>query len=341
MTTGDLLDAVLQYYLNQGSSTVIQDSALRRRAWFASTRVAKRVFNAAPNWWRKGDSSVVLTAGVGTMPLDFADMGTQGQIYVSGVLYRALVYRPPDWMKFQIQNNVQTGQPWAYSLYSQESIGTPKILCWPQDGSTILLKAYDKKTPELIDHPLSPNVAVGAVGALTGAYSYKVTFVTASGETEGGFVSANVSPVAQKIEVSDIPTWWGRTVTSRKLYRTAAGGLQHKLVATIADNLTTTYSDNNLDGTLGVNVPLPDAAVSGLEVFPSEFHESALYEGMEFLMARSQGDNRDLRFSAEWDRQVQRLWEETQQGQGDLKAFPPFPGGMSGHPVWSRFGVPS
>lgn len=341
MTTGELIDAVLEYYLNQGSPLVTQDSAQRKKAWFNATRVAKRVFNAAPNWWRKADGSVVLTSGVGSMPSDFADMGTEGRIYVSGVLYRPLVYRPPDWMKFQIQNNVQTGQPWAYSLYDQTSVGLPKILCWPQDNSTLLLKAYDRKTPELIDHPLSATVAVGAAGALTGTYSYKVTFVTALGETEGGYVSANVSPVAQKIEVTGIPTWWGRTVTARKLYRTAAGGVQHKLVTTISDNLTTTFSDNTVDGSLGADVPLPAAAVTGLQVFPDEFHESSLYQGLEFLMSRSQGDGRDIRFSAEWDRYVQRLWEETQQGQGELNAFPAFPGGVSGHPVWSKWGIPS
>lgn len=341
MTCGELIDAVLEYYLNQGSPTVTQDTAQRKKAWFNATRVAKRVFKSAPHWWKKTNASVVLTAGVGTMPSDFGSMGTEGHIYVSGVLYRPLVYRPPDWMEFQIQNNIQTGQPWAYSLHDQTSVGIPKIQTWPQDNSTLLIRSYDRTTPELIDHPLSATVATGAAGALTGVYSYKVTFVTASGETEGGYVSANVTATAQKIEVSGIPTWWGRTVTSRKLYRTAAGGVQHKLVTTLSDNLTTTFSDNTVDGSLGVNVPLPAAAVTGLEVFPSEFHEDALYQGLEFLMARSQGDGRDIRFSAEWDRYVQRLWEETQQGQAELHAFPAFPGGVSGHPVWSKWGIPS
>jgi hypothetical protein len=341
VTTGELIDAVLEFYLNQGSPTVTQDSRQRKKAWFNATRVAKRVFDSAPYWYRKADSTVVLTSGVGTMPSDFASMGTEGQIYVSGVLYRPLVYRPPDWMKFQIQNNVQTGQPWAYSLYDQTSVGVPKILCWPQDNSTILVKVYDRKTPELIDHPLAPNVVIGAAGLLTGVYSYKVTFVTSAGETEGGYVSANITAATQKIEVSDIPTWWGRTVTSRKLYRTAAGGVQHKLVATISDNLTTTFSDNVIDGSLGADVPLPAAAVTGLQVFPDQFHESAIYQGIEFYMSRSQGDGRDIRFSAEWDRFVQRLWEEHQQGQAEIKAFPPFPGGVAGHPVWSRWSPPS
>lgn len=341
MTTGELIDAVLEYYVNQGSPTVSQDARQRKKAWFAATRVAKRVFKSAPHWWKKADGTVSLTAGVGTMPSDFGAMGTEGQIYVSGVLYRPLSYRPPDWMKFQIKNNVQSGLPWAYSLYNETSLGIPQIITWPQDNSTLLLFAYDKLTPELIDHPLAPNVAVGAATGLTGTYSYKVTFVTAAGETEGGYVSQDVTVANQKINVTDIPTWWGRTVTGRNLYRTAAGGLQHKLVTQINDNLTTTFTDNVADGALGVNVPLPASAITGLQIFPADFHEDALYQGLEFLMARGQGDGRDTRFSAEWDRYVQRLWEETQQGQMDTKGMPPFPGGVSGHPVWSRWSPPS
>jgi hypothetical protein len=44
-------------------------------------------------------------------------------------------------------------------------------------------------------------------------------------------------------------------VTSRKVYRTAAGGSQLKLLATIANNTATTYTDTTADASLGVNIP--------------------------------------------------------------------------------------
>lgn len=50
------------------------------------------------------------------------------------------------------------------------------------------------------------------------------------------------------------------SVTSRKIYRTTAGGSQLKLLATIADNTTTTYQDNIADGSLGANVPTSDTS---------------------------------------------------------------------------------
>ncbi|HYM22527.1 MAG TPA: hypothetical protein VEU08_04950, partial [Vicinamibacterales bacterium] len=49
-------------------------------------------------------------------------------------------------------------------------------------------------------------------------------------------------------------------VTSRKVYRTTAGGAQLKLVATIADNTTTTYTDSTADSGLGANVPTSDTS---------------------------------------------------------------------------------
>jgi hypothetical protein len=49
-------------------------------------------------------------------------------------------------------------------------------------------------------------------------------------------------------------------VTSRKLYRTAVGGSQLKLLTTIADNVTTTYTDSTADASLGANAPTSDAS---------------------------------------------------------------------------------
>lgn len=91
-----------------------------------------------------------------------------------------------------------------------------------------------------------------------GAHRYRVTFVTADGETEGGTVSAAVTvadkTVNGKISLTAIPVG-GALVTSRRLYRTAAGGTEYLLLATIADNATTTYTDNIADASLGAGAP--------------------------------------------------------------------------------------
>ena len=48
MTEGELVDAGLQFYLNQGSSSVVQDADQRKKAWFYTTKVAKRLWDSAP-----------------------------------------------------------------------------------------------------------------------------------------------------------------------------------------------------------------------------------------------------------------------------------------------------
>lgn len=55
---------------------------------------------------------------------------------------------------------------------------------------------------------------------------------------------------ANKIAVTSIPTG-GTGITKRILYRTEAGGSVYKYVATINDNVTTTYTDNTPDTSLG------------------------------------------------------------------------------------------
>jgi hypothetical protein len=48
--------------------------------------------------------------------------------------------------------------------------------------------------------------------------------------------------------------------TSRKVYRSAAGQAQLKLVTTLADNTTTTYTDSTADASLGANAPTNDTS---------------------------------------------------------------------------------
>lgn len=112
--------------------------------------------------------------------------------------------------------------------------------------------------------PIAPTVALAGSGAGNvdnGAHRYLVTFVTADGETEAGEVSAAVTvadkSVNGKVTVSALPLG-GSAVTSRKLYRTVAGGTTYLLVPTstsLADNTTTSYTDNIADSSLGAGAP--------------------------------------------------------------------------------------
>jgi hypothetical protein len=91
--------------------------------------------------------------------------------------------------------------------------------------------------------------------------------------TSGSFPVGG-SPLRRRVALSAIPL--GPTgTTARKVYRTAVNGSSLLLVATIADNTTTTYADLIADGSLGAAPPISNtatlnqAAITGIAVGPS------------------------------------------------------------------------
>lgn len=119
-----------------------------------------------------------------------------------------------------------------------------------------------------ISPPVAPTVAVNTTaGNLTGNYQYAIAFVTgywqgpvgsgtfhAKGNTGGGAASTTVSPNAQQVNLSNIPI--GPTgVYERIIYRTDANGANFYYLTTLADNTTTTYTDDTADSGLGAAMP--------------------------------------------------------------------------------------
>ncbi len=112
--------------------------------------------------------------------------------------------------------------------------------------------AYGNLRFDQVNAPGAPTVVAGSAGNLTGNYQYAITYVTANGETNMGAASAVVSPSSQQVNLTNIPTAAsGLGVTARNIYRTTAGGTTYLLLTTISDNVTTTYTDNTVDGSLG------------------------------------------------------------------------------------------
>lgn len=89
-------------------------------------------------------------------------------------------------------------------------------------------------------------------GNLNGAYYYAITYVTAAGEFVIDTVSNMITVTNSQMTLA-IPVGWS-DVTSRKIYRTAAGGTTLKLVATVANNTDIEYTDNILDASLGADI---------------------------------------------------------------------------------------
>lgn len=102
------------------------------------------------------------------------------------------------------------------------------------------LAVYDMGAPFISNAQLSGN--------LTGAYFYEVTFMTSGGEERIG-VTSNTITVSNGQILLELPAGYDGT-TARKIYRTEANSLALKLVTTISDNTTLTYTDNLADSSL-------------------------------------------------------------------------------------------
>lgn len=124
-------------------------------------------------------------------------------------------------------------------------------------------RTYGSSFPSAISTPpASPAITATAAsgGAITtGLHSWYCTFVgsTGVGESAAGAHSnqLNIGSGNQTVNLTTIPLGPAGT-TARNIYRTVAGDTgSPKLVGTISDNVTTIFTDNIADGSLGVNAP--------------------------------------------------------------------------------------
>jgi hypothetical protein len=206
----------------------------------------------------------------------------------------------------------RAGEHYAYSVYGQDVAGTQQIHVATRAAQSLTL-FYEKAPPLLADVPAPVAEAVsGGVNMGDGAFSYRVTFVTATGESEGGVVSNEVTLTGgtQRVDLSDIPL--GPTgTTSRKIYRTAANGAVYKLLTTIANNTVIVYADDIADISLGAQAPTSNTTAFGLERIPERYHFRVLIPGMRYKVLEDIDDARAKAALAEYASGVQ--WMQTRE----------------------------
>ena len=126
------------------------------------------------------------------------------------------------------------------------------------------------------DAPTLAMISPAAAGNIEdGVHNYAVTFVSAAGET-------TPSPIAT-ITVAD-KTVNGKVVvtipigptntTQRKIYRTLAGAETLTLLATVANNTATTYTDNVADGSLSGALPITNTAAFTIQSATTKLSEA-------------------------------------------------------------------
>ena len=91
-------------------------------------------------------------------------------------------------------------------------------------------------------------------GNLSGTYEYQVSFLTVMGETLVGDISPPSQPTNQQNDLTGIPVG-GPGTTGRRIYRRRNGIDPFKLVASIPENVSTTYTDNVAEASLTTPPP--------------------------------------------------------------------------------------
>jgi hypothetical protein len=133
---------------------------------------------------------------------------------------------------------------------------------------------------------INPLAAPPVIGGFTlsagtnlgvGQYYYFVVYVTALGETSAGTILSVVTTIGNTtVNLTGIPVSTDPSVTARKLYRTKLGGSSDNqfFLATISDNVTTTYTDS-----------IADASLTGVGLQSSKVNTTARY----FTVSGTQG----------------------------------------------------
>ncbi|HEV8059961.1 MAG TPA: hypothetical protein VGP68_08810, partial [Gemmataceae bacterium] len=154
-------------------------------------------------------------------------------------------------------------------------------------GGSYQLAWGGQSTPFVLD-PTGTLTAAdsGSAGNPNGSYKYTVTFLNYNalgviGETKVSS-EATVTVTNHSINLTGIPTAAaGQGCIARRIYRTAGGGGTgtEKLMATIWDNSTTTYTDNIADGSLGANQPT--ANTTGIPYNATATQLQAILQGLQ------------------------------------------------------------
>ncbi len=145
------------------------------------------------------------------------------------------------------------GHNWQWVTWHNIAIGT--------DGYNAPVK-YDgtSSSATYLGSCLATDHGSGS-GPVTGSYTYKVTFYTASYEILFNVASNTITANGDDIDLSMIPIgptqYGGETVLGRRVYRTTSNTSTYKLLSNgqIADNSTVTLTDSDIDGALGGNMP--------------------------------------------------------------------------------------
>ena len=198
----------------------------------------------------------------------YAFKKSDGNRYLLAALSTALYVEGAVGVFSSVKTGLTASYPFGFTTLANLAIGangTDKPVKY--NGTTC-------KDLEVVAPTVAPTTALGSAGNLTGDYQYQITFVSTSGaETNPSSSSTVLTTSSDQVAITNIQTG-GTEVTSRKIYRTTAGGSAFYFLDTINDNTTTTYTDDIADANLGTDlVPETHDTPPSNGKFPTVFKE--------------------------------------------------------------------
>lgn len=166
-------------------------------------------------------------------------------------------------------NSGENERWWAYTFVTAGGETLPSPLLVPISGPLglggpwFMRMSVPTGPTGVTDRKIYRTVAGGAQLKLVGAIGNNTTAIFEDHIFDGSLganaPTSNTANVGNQTALSAIPIG-GSGTTSRKIYRTVAGGAQLKLQSTIGDNTTTTATDSTADASLTTNAPTSDTS---------------------------------------------------------------------------------
>lgn len=208
------------------------------------------------------------TVGPASSPITAIDGGFPNTTTGIRVTLPALPTGATDGWVYMIVNGAYRGQRYQYSIVAAVgdvgAIG-PTVAS-PPGANTATLKTVPLSNLPLGDanvtsrqlYRRSGGVGLRLLTTIPNNTATTYTDTTANASLGAASPTTNTAYL-QRIPLTNLATG-SSLVTARKLWATAAGGTQLKLVAMIGDNVTTTYTVTTTDAGLGVNAPTTNTA---------------------------------------------------------------------------------
>jgi hypothetical protein len=325
VTTGQLIDLVLEHWVNPGSNDA-NDATWRKRVLERGQEVVEEIWDADAWEFKQTTTTLSLTSGTDTVdvPSNWSTIGENGSLWITvGDRAHELEYMEPHRLLREREKNRNAGSgcPDYYTVTQQDATFLTQIIFDQTADQTYSLRLYyDSTPPILLDRPtaLTATEVDSGSGGVAGTVSYRVVFVDSDGgESEAGATRSVtiVSSGPTDVALTSIPTG-NSSVVSRKIYRTESGGSDYKLLTTLSDNTTTSYTDDSDDSSLGAAMTA-SATSSSLQRIPREFHRSVVHKGVKARIAPDFGDGRAADFDAEYRRELGSMKSRRRHGLDD------------------------